>query len=107
MVAAEHSDSKIKVLTPEDLEAAVRLLAEEERTAPPKRAGTYANLISSFFDNLLTAVFYSGFCTGIIVVWFQFWPGLKLLAIAGVAFVLLTVKAVAIGQDKDLLRNSP
>lgn len=100
MTSAEHSDpKKILVLTPEDLEAALRMLAEEERAASVSGETGFRNFVSALIENLLIGLFYFSLFSGLVVVWFHPWTGLKLLGACLVAFVLWGFK-IALAEKK-------
>ena len=108
MTGAENSPSKIEVLTTEDLEAALRMLANEERAAPSNSGSTIRFLVMNLIDGLLSGCILFALSSGIIVIWFRPWQGLELFAVVVVTTLLAIIKALSVRQikDSDLLGGS-
>jgi mRNA-degrading endonuclease RelE of RelBE toxin-antitoxin system len=95
MSAVEPSTPKSHVLTPEDVEAALQMLADEERAAPTTgKAGLTGFFLSALIDNLLIGFVFFAAPSGLIIICFRPWLGLELLGAGLVAIVLLGFKTI-------------
>jgi mRNA-degrading endonuclease RelE of RelBE toxin-antitoxin system len=87
--AEEKESNQSLTISAEDLDAALRLLEDEERAASVD--GGVVSLVGfviSFFTYVFLLVGFGALVSGLTMVWFSPW-GLRLLAVAGVAILVL------------------